>query len=572
MKKNKSASGARLQGAELRRKAEQLLSKKKEAGPVEIPAEKNTRALVHELQVHQIELEMQNEELLLSQAATQEISDKYADLFDFAPSGHFLWDQQGKILELNLAGAILLGLERSAAIKKRFAQFVALEDRPAFADFCKKVMQAKTKQSCEIKLLIDVKPIDVLIEAIAGQYLKGEGTLCRAAVIDISDRKQAATDLRQSRDELQAIYDSAVDGLLVAEIGTMRIVKTNSVICRMLGYSEDELLSMSVDDIYPPGLLPAIREQLKAIAEGRLVVGKETTILRKDGNVLFAVIGCSHVLYDGQPCIIGFFHDITDRKQAEEALQKAHDHLELRVEKRTAQLRAMAIELTKSEQRERDRLAQVLHDELQQLLFAARMKVSLLRNSVEEENIRQTIEQLDELLKQSISESRSLAVELSPPILQEKGLAAGLAWLAAQIKEKHGLAVTVDAESEAEPLTDGVRILLYQMAKELLFNVAKHARTDCAQVKIARTAQGQVHIEVSDNGAGFTPDKLYTRADSGGGFGLSSIRQRLEMLGGRLKVDSTPGKGTRMLIQAPWRELPQPLSQTAAGPDCQGSD
>jgi PAS domain S-box-containing protein len=112
------------------------------------------------------------------------------DLFDFAPTGYFLWDQQGKILELNLAGAILLGLERSTAFQKRFGQFVAVEDRPVFADFCKKVMQAKTKQTCEIKLLIDVKPLDVLIEGIAGLYRKGEGTLCRAAVIDITQRKQ----------------------------------------------------------------------------------------------------------------------------------------------------------------------------------------------------------------------------------------------------------------------------------------------------------------------------------------------------------------------------------------------
>jgi PAS domain S-box-containing protein len=560
MKKTEKTGVGRIQGAGLRRKAEHLLRKNKKAAPVETPAEKDTRALVHELQVHQIELEMQNEELLLSQAATQEISDKYANLFDFAPTGYFLWDERGKILELNLAGAILLGLERSTAVKKRFGQFVAVEDRPIFADFCKRVMLSKIKQTCEIKLLIDVKPLDVLVEGIAGRYRKGEGVLCRAAVIDVSDRKQAATALRQSRDELQAIYDSAVDGILVADIKTMRIVRTNSVICRMLGYSEDELLSMSVDDIYPPGVLPAIREQLKAMAERRLVVGKETPVLRKDGNVLFAVIGCSHVLYDGRPCVIGFFHDITDRKQAEEALQKAHDNLELRVQERTAQLRTMAVELTKSEQTERDRLAQVLHDELQQLLFAARMKVSLLRNSVVDVQVGQTVEQLDDLLKQSISESRSLAVELSPPILREKGLTAGLEWLAGQIKEKHGLAVTLDAESEAEPLNEGVRILLYQVVRELLFNVAKHAQTDCAHVKIARTAQGHVHLEVSDNGVGFDSDKMQDHAESRGGFGLSSIRQRLEVLGGRLKMDSSPGKGTRMVIQAPWGDLPQPHS------------
>jgi len=548
MQANEENAGESPQAAELRRKAEQHLGKTK-AKQGKIPAEKDTLALLHELQVHQIELEMQNEELLLSQATAQEASNKYADLFDFAPTGYFLWDEQGKILELNLAGAILLGLERSTAIKKRFGQFVAFEDRPIFADFCKKVMLAKTKQTCEIKLLIDVKPFHVLVEGIAGRYRKGEGILCRAAVIDITDRKQAATVMRQSRDELQAIYDGALDGLLVADIDTMRIVRTNSVLCRMLGYSEDELLSMSVDDIHPPGVLPAIREQLKAIAERRLVVGKETPILRKDGNVFFAIIGCSHVAYDGRACVIGFFHDVTDRKRAEEALQKAHDNLELRVAERTAQLRAMAVELTKSEQRERDRLAQLLHDELQQLLFAARLKVSLLRNSVVDEKVGQTVGQLDDLLIQSISESRSLAVELSPPILQEKGLTAGLEWLAGQMKEKHGLAVQVDAESEIGPIKEGVRILLYQVVKELLFNVAKHAQTDCAQVKIARTAEGQVHIEVSDNGVGFDPDKMQDHEDSAGGFGLFSIHQRLAVLGGRLQVDSSPGKGTRMTIQ-----------------------
>jgi PAS domain S-box-containing protein len=190
MKKTESADGARRQGTELRRKAEQLLRKKKKAGAAETPAEIDSRALVHELQVHQIELEMQNEELLEARATADVLSIKYMDLFDFAPIGLFLWDEQGKILDLNLAGAILLGLERSTAVKKRFGQFVAVEDRPIFDDFCKKVILAKTKQTCEIKLSIDVKPVDVLIEGIAGLYRKGEGMLCRAAVIDITQRKQ----------------------------------------------------------------------------------------------------------------------------------------------------------------------------------------------------------------------------------------------------------------------------------------------------------------------------------------------------------------------------------------------
>ena len=102
-------------------------------------SETDARALVHELQVHQIELEMQNEELQRAQAAAEEASERYGDLFDFAPVAYFLWDHEGRILEVNLAGAALLGLDRSMVVHKRFGQFVAMEDRARFADFCHRV-------------------------------------------------------------------------------------------------------------------------------------------------------------------------------------------------------------------------------------------------------------------------------------------------------------------------------------------------------------------------------------------------------------------------------------------------
>ncbi len=444
MKPSKESAGKSPQADDLRRKAEQHLGKKT-AKQDKIPVEKDSRALVHELQVHQIELEMQNEELLLAQAATQELSNKYADLFDFAPTGYFLWDQSGKILEINMAGAALLRLDRNADLLGRRG---------------------------------------------------GEALRCLHAPDDPRG-------------------------------------------CGFGPHCQDCTVRRTVLDTFETGRNHhQIEASLPFAIEG------------KPQDITF-LLSTAKLNVRGQPQVLVTIQDVTDRKRAEEALQKAHDNLELRVQERTAQLRAMAVELTKSEQTERDRLAQLLHDELQQLLFAARMKVGVLRNSVVDEQVGQTIDQIDDLLKQSISETRSLAVELSPPILKKKGLTAGLQWLAGQMKDKHGLTVTVHAESEIEPLNEGVRILLYQVVKELLFNVAKHAQTDCAQVKIARTAQGQVHIEVSNNGVGFDPDKMQNLAESGGGFGLSSIRQRLEVLGGSLKVDSTPGKGTRMVIQAP---------------------
>ena len=154
-------------------------------------SETNARALVHELQVQQIELEMQNEELQRAQAAAEEATSRYADLFDFAPVAYFLWGHQGRILELNLAGAALLGLNRDAVIHKRFGQFVAMEDRAGFAEFSARVLATDTKQSCEVKVLKDGQAIDVLIEGIGTQDRQRQERLCRAVVIDISRQKRA---------------------------------------------------------------------------------------------------------------------------------------------------------------------------------------------------------------------------------------------------------------------------------------------------------------------------------------------------------------------------------------------
>ena len=162
----------------------------REAKSAEAMTEKDVRSLVHELQVHQIELEMQNEEVQSAQASAEEASQKYYDLFDFAPVGYFLWDHEGRILEVNLAGAAMLGLDRNMVIQKRFGQFVARQKLAAFADFCKRVLASDDKQTCEVKILKNGQAIDALVEGIAAQCLQGQERLCRAAVIEITHQKR----------------------------------------------------------------------------------------------------------------------------------------------------------------------------------------------------------------------------------------------------------------------------------------------------------------------------------------------------------------------------------------------
>ena len=161
------------QPAELRRQAEERL-RASEARPAEVASATDARALVHELQVHQIELEMQNEELHRARTEAEEASEKYYDLFDFAPVGYFLWDREGRILEVNLAGAALLGLDRSVASQKRFGQFMASEYRGPFADFLTRVLAAHSMQSCEVKLQRDGSLVWALIKGIAAGGSQGQ--------------------------------------------------------------------------------------------------------------------------------------------------------------------------------------------------------------------------------------------------------------------------------------------------------------------------------------------------------------------------------------------------------------
>lgn len=207
---------------------------------------------------------------------------------------------------------------------------------------------------------------------------------------------------------------------------------------------------------------------------------------------------------------------------------------------RSAQLRTLASQLIETEQRERRRIAYVLHENFQQLLAAAKFSLQLFRDKGQATAADHAMESLDE----AIAVSRSLTVELRPPILYELGLGPALEWLARQKSQKFDLAVQLHLDHQAEPAGDSLRIFLFEAARELLLNVAKHAQVKTADVTLSRVGN-QIQLQVADRGVGFDP------AQPPSGFGLFSIRERVELLGGHIEVASRAGSGTCVTLTVP---------------------
>ncbi len=205
------------------------------------------------------------------------------------------------------------------------------------------------------------------------------------------------------------------------------------------------------------------------------------------------------------------------------------------------------MELSQTEDRERRRLADILHDDLQQQLAAVKFHLGLLSNRVRSDvSLHRTAAQLDRMLSNAIETSRSLSHELSPAMLYQADLSETLEWLAGQIHSKHGLDVRVHAEGELNVESDALKAFLYKAAQEMLFNVVKHARVRKAALRVRRIGR-YICLVVSDRGRGFDPQELKAAA----GFGLFSIRERVQLLGGRMKIRSAPGKGSAFVIAVP---------------------
>jgi len=490
-----------------------------------------------------------------------------------------------------------------------------------------------------------------------------DGTLehVLALIDDVTHRHQAEAALRQNHDELQAIYEGIFDGFVITDLESKRFMKVNTSLCRILGYSESELLGLSIKDIHPPEDVSAILRRIKARFEGREQGHVNLSFMRKDGSIFFADIVASLITYEGRPCVAAFIHDVTEKRKAEAALRASEERYRAVVEDQTEiicrfdadgvftfanevfcrffgkkseelvgsdwhpvampedvpmiekQLSTMspanpivvienrvysglgqvywmqfvnrgfysqdgrlieiqsvgrditerklaqeALErerktlkyLLQSSDHERQTIAYEIHDGLAQYLAGAIMQFDVNRSLRERKptEAAKAYEAATMLLCQGHSEARRLIAGIRHPVLDEAGVVEAIAHLIKERNREKGPQIEFHSICQFDRLVSLLENAIYRIVQEAMTNACKYSQSDRVRITLLQQ-KDRLRIEIRDWGTGFDTKKVKE-----GSYGLTGIRERARLLGGKYRLRSVAGKGTQILVELPLLE------------------
>ncbi|PAP76944.1 PAS domain-containing protein [Rubrivirga marina] len=368
-------------------------------------------------------------------------------------------------------------------------------------------------------------------------------------LFDITDLKEAEARARRQLAQVDAYFDAVPLGVAVYDADG-RYLRANRQLAALVGREPEALLGHRPGDLFPGHRdinEPFLQRVLQTGVPIRDVEMALPAPSDPDGPLRDWLVNFVPLTEDGE--VMGamvVIQDVTALKRAQAGLERLTTELEARVVMRTAEVRRLVGDLTEAERRERGRVAQVLHDDLQQLLYATQFKLQAMRRGAEAELL-EIIEDADGLVARAVQVTRTLTVDLRPPVLRGEGLDRTFEWLAHRMGEAYGLDVAVKREG---PVQAGktVQVLLFQIVRELLFNVVKHAGTSEATIRVGPADGGRVRVVVSDDGVGFEADG---EAEEATGVGLVGVRERIRLVGGSVDVRSAPDSGTVIEIVCP---------------------
>jgi two-component system sensor histidine kinase UhpB len=364
--------------------------------------------------------------------------------------------------------------------------------------------------------------------------------LVRGSVTDIKERKRAEEALRESEERFRNAFDFAAIGMaLVAPDG--RFMRVNQSLCDMVGYTATELLARDFQSITHPDDLEEDLRLVSLTLEGSIpYYHLEKRYLHKQGRIIWALLSVSLLRGQrGQPLyFISQIEDITERTTAEKTLQAYN-----------LRLKALSHQILGTQETERRRLARELHDEIGQILTTIGLRLHQLK-TVHGASEAAVLNEDIAFVNRAIEQVRELSLNLRPPMLDVLGLEAALRWFAQNQSKRSGMDVRLIGHLNVPRLDPDLEIACFRVVQESVTNVLRHAQARHVWIELQQD-DAELSVVIRDDGIGFDVAAMHKRAGCGGSFGILAMRERIDLLSGRLDIQSAPGQGTRVCASFP---------------------
>ena len=376
--------------------------------------------------------------------------------------------------------------------------------------------------------------------------------------VDVTPLKKAENQLRQLNETLEGRVETRTQELQAANLrleqisnlfSTLfnvnpiptsltrledgRFIDINVAYTAFFGVTREEAVGRTSRELLLPFQGSQRAVLVREVKKNGVVRDVEMELTLRSGEHRTVLASLQYLDLDSTEALLSAFIDITPRVEAER------------------QVRTLAASLTAAEQKERYRISKILHDDLQQRLFAIKMQLSFLRTADQgnsQEGVQAEVEDLENWLSDAIETTRRLSVDLSPVILQGKSLSDSVAWLVDDMRERYGLDTDYRVKGELPDLDDHLRVLLFEALREFMFNVVKHSDVLKADLVLEHAA-GNVRVSLTDHGKGFDTERVLN--DPKTSRGLLDMSNRLQLLGCEMSVVSRPGDGTQITIEVP---------------------
>ena len=535
----------------LRHKAAEIAKKRLSLKNI-LPSVPEMLKLIEELEIHQVELEMQNEELVLTRSAAQHAAEKYTELYDFAPLGYLTISKEGRIIDLNLTAANMLRKDSSRLKNSLLGFFVSNDTKPFYNLFLEHVFNSNIRESCEVTLFVHGNiPMYVQLTGIVTEKKK----LCFVTMVDLTDRKKAEEALANSETRYRRLFETAKDGIIILDAVTGKIVDVNPFLIELLGYTEEQMIEKTIWEIGFFKDIPANRDKFTELQKEGLVRYEDLPLETRDGKMINVEFVSNVYLVNKEKVIQCNIRDITERKLIQDSIKSSRATLkELNIAK--------------------DKFFSIISHDLRSPFNTIIGFTDMLKEDAKEMDI-STIQEFADMINRSALQVYQLLEGLLTWAKIQQGqmpFNPSTVGLKAVINETMELLIENAAHKKItinNLIPDDIMVrtdgdMLKTIIRNLVSNSIKFTSAQGVIELSALKGNGSVEVSVKDNGRGMKSESLIklfkidnnystagTKQESGTGLGLVLCKEFVEKHGGKIWAESKEGIGSVFYFTLP---------------------